>query len=91
MEKIAVQLTPGERRTEAFLFGALGSLAAGLFVWFLQKQFTQGAVARGVDVPKSDIERAMNHYGISAEEYLSHLSWYPLPERGSGWQRVGLN
>lgn len=33
--------------------------------------------------PKTDVERAMTHYGISAEEYLAHPDWYPLPERGA--------
>jgi len=32
--------------------------------------------------PKTDVERAMTHYGISAEEYLSHPEFYPLPQRG---------
>lgn len=35
-------------------------------------------------IPRSDIERAMSHYGITEEEYLAHPDWYPLPERGSG-------
>ena len=35
-------------------------------------------------IPRSDIERAMSHYGISEEEYLAHPDWYPLPERGYG-------
>lgn len=35
-------------------------------------------------IPRSDIERAMSHYGISGEEYLAHPDWYPLPERGYG-------
>jgi len=35
-------------------------------------------------IPRSDIERAMSHYGISEEEYLAHPECYPLPERGYG-------
>lgn len=35
-------------------------------------------------IPRSDIERAISHYGITEEEYLSHSEWYPLPERGYG-------
>ncbi len=46
MAQLKVSPTPGELRTEAFIFGMLGSLAAGLFVWFLQKQFTPNAVMR---------------------------------------------
>lgn len=34
--------------------------------------------------PRSDVERAMNHYGITETEYLLHPECYPLPERGSG-------
>ncbi len=37
--------------------------------------------------PRTDIERAMAHYGISEAEYLAHPERYPLPERGSGQQR----
>ncbi len=46
MAQAKVNPTPGELRTEAFLFGMLGSLAAGLFVWFLQNQFKTGTVMR---------------------------------------------
>ena len=34
-------------------------------------------------VPKTDIERAMSHYNISAEEYQAHSEDYPLPPRGT--------
>ena len=39
---------------------------------------------RRLGVPRSDIERAMSHYGITETEYLSNPSKYPLPERGVG-------
>jgi hypothetical protein len=39
------------------------------------------SLARGT--PKNDIERAINHYGITGAEYMAHPDWYPLPERGS--------
>ena len=35
-------------------------------------------------IPRSDIERAMSHYGITEDEYLTHPEYYPLPERGYG-------
>ena len=38
----------------------------------------------GKGIPLIDIERAMSHYGITEEEYLSHPECYPLPERGYG-------
>jgi len=31
--------------------------------------------------PRTDIERAMNHYGITSEEYLANPQNYPLPDR----------
>ncbi|MBA7692591.1 hypothetical protein ES703_101158 [subsurface metagenome] len=34
--------------------------------------------------PRSDIERAMAHYKITEEEYLTNPEKYPLPERGAG-------
>ncbi len=46
MAQSKVSPTPGELRTEAFLFGMLGSLAAGLLIWYMQKQFTPSVVAR---------------------------------------------
>ncbi len=41
-------------------------------------------------IPRSDIERAMNHYGISAEEYQAHPGDYPLPTRGTQVAGMGL-
>lgn len=35
-------------------------------------------------IPRTDIERAMNHYNITEEEYLANPNLYPLPPRGSG-------
>jgi hypothetical protein len=35
-------------------------------------------------IPRTDIERAMNHYGITSEQYLSNPTLYPLPARGTG-------
>ena len=40
--------------------------------------------ARGAGRPRTDIERAMAHYGITREEYSAHSERYPLPERGTG-------
>jgi len=34
-------------------------------------------------IPRTDVERAMNHYHISEAEYLAHPDWYPLPPRGT--------
>ena len=41
-------------------------------------------MARGKGIPRTDIERAMNHYGITEEEYCENPDAYPLPERGTG-------
>lgn len=46
----------------------------------------QHVVGRLSAFPKSDIERAMTHYGITYEQYMADPSLYPLPPRGS---RVG--
>lgn len=34
--------------------------------------------------PKTDIERAKSHYGITEAEYCANPEAYPLPERGTG-------
>jgi hypothetical protein len=34
--------------------------------------------------PRTDVERAIAHYGITEEEYCRDPSAYPLPERGMG-------
>jgi len=41
----------------------------------------------GYGRPRSDIERAMAHYGITEGEYLTHPERYPLPERGTGLEK----
>jgi len=44
--------------------------------------------------PRSDSERAMNHYGITAAQYEAYPSKYPLPARGSGLRNatgIGLS
>ena len=89
MQQVIVPLTKGQQRAEAFFFGMFGSLAAGLVVWFIQSNTKPSSSSVESEVgmlgiPRSDIERAMNHYGISEEEYLAHIAWYPLPERGFG-------
>jgi len=92
MEKPTAQLTPAERRFEAFFFGLLGSTMAGLIIWTVQSNLKSTSVQRvarftkewGKGMPRSDIERAMNHYGITEEEYIVHPEYYPLPGRGSG-------
>ena len=40
--------------------------------------------ARRAGRPRTDIERAMAHHGITREEYLAHPERYPLPGRGEG-------
>jgi len=37
--------------------------------------------------PRTDVERAMSHYGITEAEYLANPDRYPLPERGTGFTR----
>jgi hypothetical protein len=34
--------------------------------------------------PKSDVERACQHYGITEAEYMANPQSYPLPPRGTG-------
>jgi hypothetical protein len=38
---------------------------------------------------RSDMERAVNHYNITPEEYFAHPELYPLPERGSAFHLAG--
>jgi hypothetical protein len=40
-------------------------------------------ISQRYGIPRTDIERAMNHYGITEVEYLSHPECYPLPARGA--------
>lgn len=40
----------------------------------------------GSGVPRTDAERAMNHYGITFDEYIACPQCYPLPPRGTGLQ-----
>ena len=37
---------------------------------------------RRYGIPRTDVERAMNHYGITEAEYCANPEAYPLPERG---------
>jgi len=39
---------------------------------------------RGKGIPRENIERAMRHYGITPEQYLTCPDCYPLPDRGAG-------
>jgi len=39
---------------------------------------------RGRGIPRSEVERAISHYGITEAEYSAHPENYPLPERGTG-------
>ena len=41
------------------------------------------AYSRRFGNPRTDAERAMNHYGITEDEYLTNPDDYPLPARGS--------
>lgn len=34
--------------------------------------------------PRTNVERAIAHYGITEEEYCANPEAYPLPERGTG-------
>lgn len=64
-----------------FLVGLTASLTTGLFLMFLsQKMAVSGA-------PRSNMERAMNHYGITKNQYMSCPECYPLPARGTGLLR----
>lgn len=38
-------------------------------------------------IPKTDAERAMNHYGITLDQYLANPEAYPVPTRGTGLNR----
>jgi len=40
---------------------------------------------RGYGIPRSDVERAVSHYGITETEYCANPEAYPLPERGTGF------
>lgn len=41
-------------------------------------------MSRRYGVPRTDVERAIAHYGITEEEYCANPEAYPLPERGTG-------
>lgn len=38
-------------------------------------------------VPRTDVERAVRHYGITEAEYCANPESYPLPVRGTGFTR----
>ena len=38
---------------------------------------------RRYGIPRTDVGRAMNHYGITEAEYCANPEAYPLPERGA--------
>lgn len=42
-------------------------------------------MSRRDGVPRTDIERVINHYGITEDEYFSNPRAYPLPPRGTGF------
>lgn len=44
-------------------------------------------ISRNGGVPRTDMERAMNHYSISPEQYMTCPQCYPLPPRGTGIYR----
>lgn len=56
----------------------------------ISKQVSQAREGeeRGRGVPRTDIERVMNHYGVDYDTALYWLSIHPLdvllPERGTG-------
>lgn len=39
---------------------------------------------RGDGIPRSDVERAVSHYGITEAQYCANPEAYPLPSRGTG-------
>lgn len=39
---------------------------------------------RGLGYPRTDVERAISHYGISEDEYYANPEAYSLPDRGTG-------
>ena len=41
------------------------------------------AYERRYGVPRTDVERAINHYGITEPEYRANPEAYPLPSRGT--------
>jgi hypothetical protein len=41
-------------------------------------------VERRKGIPRTDVERAVAHYGITEAEYCEHPGKYPLPTRGYG-------
>ena len=43
------------------------------------------AKERRLGIPRTDVERAQAHYGITEEEYCAHPENYPLPNRGAGF------
>ena len=45
---------------------------------------------RRYGTPKTDIERAMTHYGITEAEYCANPGDYPLPSRGAGLAGMSL-
>lgn len=50
---------------------------------------------RQLGVPKTDVERAMSHYGITEDEYCANPEAYPLPSRGTrlagmGWGTLAV-
>jgi hypothetical protein len=40
-------------------------------------------ISQRYGIPRTDVERAMNHYNITEVEYLAHPERYPLPPRGT--------
>jgi len=47
-------------------------------------EYYSGPVGQRAGIPRTDVERAMNHYNITESQYLTHPGWYPLPQRGTG-------
>lgn len=43
---------------------------------------------RRYGIPRTDVERAMLHYGISEDVYCASPEAYPLPSRGAGLTRI---
>ncbi len=66
-----------------YYYGDLSEQFAESYRERMEMDLFGAPIARRSGNPKNDIERAMDHYGVSAADYLAHPEWYPLPERGS--------
>lgn len=68
---------------------AWGILIVGAFavIALLGAKAGMSRRAGAYGIPRTDIERAMNHYNITEAQYLADPESYPLPPRGTGLSR----